>query len=106
MSILVGLIVVLIAGIGIYRQFLLINKLIPHWESVLAKKHSLPKYELSEKANKNIYSSSSLLWPEYRYKKDCEEANISPTYYRRVAVAGTLFIILLIILILTLAYAY
>ena len=95
--------IVLLLGSLIFRQHIIVNKLIPHWQSVLAKKYSLSKYELLEQVNKDI---NGLPWMTSRYKQDCEDANILPTYYRKIVVNDILSVIFFIILILTLAYVY
>ncbi len=86
----------------VWGQFLLVKKLIPHWETVLAKKYSLPKYELLELIDKEINSGPFGPWKPNKYKRDCVDIDVPSIYYRPVIIHSVLSMVFLVAWVLLL----
>ncbi len=93
---LIILVFVLFVANMIRIGFILVKNLIPHWETVLAKKYSLPKYEFLELVDRKMYRRPFGPWKLSIYKRDCEDINEPPKCFMPLLVHNIIGVVLLI----------
>ena len=66
---------------GFRAGYKLQKKMILHWEEVVSNSVDLPKYELLEHLDREVYRHSEGFRSPWLYKEACESRGIEPLYF-------------------------